>query len=965
MPQDLPSYQDLLKQLYSTQMQLQKVEEENVQLRQRLAVYEPKTEKEPSAMQLMSPQEKVALYMRLFRGRDDVFARRWHSRTTGKGGYQPVCRKEWDRIVCDKKKYKCTDCPNREFVPLTAEHIYQHLKGNDEECRDVVGVYAILKDNTCFFLCVDFDDKNCTHGYKDDVSAFVGVCREWNIPALIERSRSGNGAHVWILFEDKIPAIKARRLGNTILTEAMNRNGRLTFKSYDRFFPNQDRMPEGGFGNLVALPLQGKARREGNSLFVDDQFNPYEDQWEYLIHVQQMSESRVDEVLANHFQEQEFGELSKSSATKPWEVPMSVQITAKDFACAGLTIVKANQLYIPMQNLSSKVINHLKRIATFRNPEFYNKQAQRVSTYNIPRIISCAEVDDDYLVLPRGCDDAVKDFFDAYKAKVVVEDKTNGGTPIEAKFNGNLRADQQTAVNALLQHSNGVLSATTAFGKTVAAIAMIAKRGVNTLILVERQALIEQWKERLSQFLEVTYQHPAEQPKRGRKKQFYIFGSLSSAGDTRHGVIDVATMQSCLNEEGEGKPFLRDYGMVICDECHHAASVTFEMVLKHVCARYVYGLTATPIRRDGHQPIIFMQCGPIRYVADAKSQMEQQSFVRYLIPRFSTFRNLSEVELSLNETEHQLAEDASRNTLIVSDVRKALEEGRFPIILTKLTSHVSILAELLSEHCPNVITLVGSKTVKEKRLTMERLHSIPTEEPLVIVATGKYIGEGFDLARLDTLFLVSPISWEGVLRQYAGRLHRDYEGKQDVRIYDYVDANIPVCDRMYGKRIKGYASIGYRIMNPSTPTDLSDLFGSARLEEDAACGNGIIFDSKNYQKPMLTDILFAHHSIVISAPRLWLSKRSPILDALIEMRHRGVSITIFVKVETEHTSRLQNLAFSLKYDSKLSFSSIIIDKTIVWYGSANPLAYVTEDMNAIKLHDRDVAEGLLSELFKK
>ena len=693
----------------------------------------------------LSLEERVDLFMSLFKGREDVFARRWFSKTTGKAGYQPVCVNEWRRGVCDKKTYKCAECPNRHFAPLASQDIYRHLEGKDENCCDVVGLYAIMPDNNCSFLCTDFDDKSCKHGYKDDVLAFVGVCRDWQIPYAIERSRSGNGAHVWIFFEEPLPAFKARRLGNAILTEAMNRDGRMSFNSYDRFFPNQDRMPEGGFGNLVALPLQGQARKNLNSVFVDDDFLAYEDQWSFLYNIKKVREDSVDKLLNLHVNE-ELGALSTSSESKPWVTPSPQNITKADFYYT-LKIIKADKIYIPLKSVSAKVLNHLKRIAAFKNPEFYSKQALRLSTYSVPRIISCFDITDEYLAMPRGCENAILSFLNDNNVKYSITDETSQGKKISVTFTGKEREEQTYAINALLTYSNGVLHATTAFGKTVTAAAIIARKKVNTLILVHSKALLTQWHERLTEFLDIDFKELEEPKKRGRKKVFSPIGCLDSTCNTLHGVIDIALIQSCLDENGV-KPFVQDYGMVIVDECHHVSSITFEHVLKSIKAHTVYGLTATPIRKDGQQPIIFMQCGPIRFSADAKSQIAMQSFDRYLIPRFTSYRSITEDKQTITAMYQSLSEDTVRNDLIVKDICKVVDSGRTPILLTNRTSHVTLLAEKLKNTIPNVITLTGSGSTKEKREALQRLQAISPSEPLVIVATGKYVGEGKALTTL-------------------------------------------------------------------------------------------------------------------------------------------------------------------------------------------------------------------------
>ena len=914
------------------------------------AVYSPFTF--PSVK--LSIEERVAIFHSLFKGREDVFARRWFSRTTGKSGYQPVCINEWRRGVCDKKKFKCADCPNRHFAPLTYQDLYHHLEGRDENCCDVVGLYAIMPDNNCAFLCTDFDDKSCKHGYQDEVLAFVGVCKEWNIPYAIERSRSGNGAHVWIFFEEPIQAFKARRLGNAILTEAMRHNGRMSFNSYDRFFPNQDRMPEGGFGNLVALPLQGQARKRRNSVFVDDDFLVYKDQWAFLYHINKMKNKEVDMLLNLHVCE-EFGALTTSSESKPWVTPITQDISKSDFY-SEIEVTKADKIYIPLKAVSAKVLNHLKRIASFKNPEFYSKQALRLSTYSTPRIISCFDITDDYLAMPRGCEDAILSFLNENGVKYNIVDETNHGTPISVSFQGKEREEQQAAINALLMHNNGVLYATTAFGKTVTAAAIIARKMVSTLILVHSKALLAQWHERLTEFLSIDYVDPSMPKKRGRRKKFSTIGCLDSTSNSLHGIVDVALIQSCLDGDSV-KPFVENYGMVIVDECHHVSSVTFENVLKGVKAQTVYGLTATPIRKDGHQPIIFMQCGPIRFSADAKSQMIDQSFERYLIPRFTSYRSITDDKQSITTLYQLLSEDEIRNTLIVEDVCKAVETGRTPIILTNRTAHVTILAEKLRDKVKNVVTLTGTGSTKEKRETLQHLHEISKEEPLAIVATGKYVGEGFDYPRLDTLFLALPVSWKGLVAQYAGRLHRENDGKKDVRIYDYIDIHEPVCDNMYRKRLKGYASIGYKIISRHSPT----LFDNVQDIGIPVCKEQI-FNGGTFFRPYSSSIGDAKRSIVVSSPKLYRVERNVLVNQLSELAHIGIEVLIITTVSNPETEYLLQRGLSVRILPEVKLCTTIIDKSIVWYGAINALGYATEEDNVIKVVDDKLANELMKTL---
>lgn len=888
----------------------------------------------------LSTKEKVALFRSLFQGREDVFARRWHSMKDGREGYQPVCTNEWRQGVCDKKKYNCAACPNRQLLPLTDNDIYNHLKGDNAFCKDVVGVYAILSDDTCCFLCSDFDDKNCKHGYQKDVLAFISVCKDWGIPYSIERSRSGNGAHVWILFEHPIAAGKARKLGDAILTEAMNRDGKMSFKSYDRFFPNQDHLPEGGFGNLVALPLQGQAVRKGNSVFVDENFEMYPDQLQYLLSIRKMGESDVDALLQAHSNTQEpFGSLSKSSESKPWETPTPLAIAPSEFPKA-ITLVRANMLYIPLKDLPPKVVNHLKRIASFKNPEFFSHLGMHLSTYNIPRIISCAELSDEYLALPRGCEESTVEFFMSHEVKVTIEDKTNHGRPISVQFNGMLRNDQQEAVTEMLKHNTGVLSATTAFGKTVTAIEMIPQVHANTLILIHSKALLKQWIERLQQFLSINEEPQHKKYQRNDSPIGYLYSGKSAL----YGIIDIALIQSCISGN-EVKPFVRDYGMIIADECHHVSASGFEQVLKYANAQRVYGLTATPIRKDGHQPIIFMQCGAIRYNVDAQLQMSQQSFSRRLIPRFTPFRALTDEKQTYMQLIHDLAEDKLRNQLIVQDIAANLQESRTPLVLSHLTEHVETLAQMLSPVCDHVIVLIGSKSAKERRIAEEQLQSINPNEPMVILSTDKYMGEGFDYHRLDTLFMTLPISWKENVKQCVGRLHRDYEGKMEVRVYDYIDIRIPLGDVMYKRRMRGYKGVGYTVKNTNVHAEVDN--------------DNVFFNGSDMLQPFLADIANTQHSIVIACPQIKLFRHPIIAQRLMQRQTEGIEVLIFIGKEGSDEQKLRDAGLQVNIHSGLTLQCAIFDKSLYWYGDINYLGYISDTEDAMRIDNAEIANELL------
>ena len=948
-------YRELLLRYNELERENTRLSEENLQLRRQIGFTEIPVEnieipvtQAASVNKYSSSKEKIDLFRSLFRGREDVFARRWQSTTSGKSGYQPVCENEWAEGLCDKRKYKCANCPNRVLKPLADENIYKHLEGKDVLARDVIGIYPMLQDETCHFLCADFDDDS----FKKDISAFREICEELDIPVYVERSRSGNGAHAWIFFDTPVSAALARKLGSGILTKAMEKRGELSFKSYDRLFPNQDTMPDGGFGNLVALPLQGLARKSGNSVFVDEHFRPYKDQWAYLSIVKRLSTDTVEALIMSFGRDGELGKLVNDSDSKPWETKKNIKITHSDFPVM-LNIVRANMLYVSMTELSANAKNQLKRLAAFKNPDFYRAQAMRLPIYDKPRIICTADITDDYIAIPRGCEDALCNLLDEADVSYTIEDKTNVGESIPVLFNGELREEQQPATDALLDKNIGVLSATTAFGKTVVASYMIGQRKTNTLVLVHTQALMSQWKKSLETFLHFDITPPEEKKGRGRKKIWSPVGVLGAGKDTLHGIVDVAVMQSLVNGD-EVKELVRNYGMIIVDECHHVSAVNFEMILKYANAKYVYGLTATPTRQDGHHPIIFMQCGSIRYRVDAKEQAEKRSFEHYLVPRFTNTRYPSEGKPSITELYKKLSENDLRNNMIVSDIADALKNGRNPIILTERREHVALLAERLSCYCKNVIQLVGTASARERRETLERLESIPNDESVVIVATGKYVGEGFDYPRLDTLFLALPIAWKGKVAQYAGRLHRNYEGKTEVQIYDYVDIHIPVLERMYQKRVKSYSAIGYRIKLLSNANGIPDL----------------IYDGKSFYHGFCNDLQNAKSEVLIVSPFMRKSRITGLMKTLASIIESGVSITVVTRplenfkekereTVNECAEKLRENGVTVNYKSDFHQKFTVIDQSVVWYGSVNFLSFGTHEESIMRFENSDIASQLI------
>ncbi len=741
----------------------------------------PSTTRPDIDILVLSTQQKVGLFTRLFRGRDDIHAVRWQNKQ-GRSGYSVGCANEWQQGLCNKPKIKCGECCNRAFLPLNEQAIYDHLSG-----KSTIGLYPLSLDDQCWLLAVDFDKSD----WQQAVTAFRQACCAWGICCAIERSRSGDGAHVWIFFDQAITAKDARRFGFALLDKAMEHHAGLSFDSYDRLFPSQDSLPTGGFGNLIALPLQRSPRGSGNSVFIDEGFVVYPDQWVFLSSIQKTSVKQVNDCLA--LSDSVNADLGEDS--KPWERSLPVDKDIIDGCPEVIEIVLANRIYFPVDNFPQALLARLKRMASFSNPVFFKTQALRFSTHGIPRFICLAHIEQGYLSLPRGCFDDAVALLEQQNIRVSFDDKRRAGQKLRGlKFTGVLRKDQKKAVSEISRHDVGVLQAPPAFGKTVVAIGLIHKRKVNTLILVHSRALLDQWKERLMLFLTGA-----------------DIGIIGGGKRKASGQVDIATYQSLINRKDNSvDELLFQYGQIIIDECHHISAPNYEMLLGEVHAKYVVGVTATPERQDGHQPIIFMQAGPIRHIAKSSGQQkfEQRVITRALCHTPPLELTQSDTRLHIADVYRWLMNHKIRNQQIVDDIVSAVIDQRNPIVLTERRDHALLLGDLLGKKEVDFEILRGGMKVREREAVMAALESTQ-----VLIATGKYIGEGFDLPKLDTLFLALPISWKGSLAQYAGRIHRRVAGKEKVIIYDYVDYSLPMLQRMFQRRQKGYDALGYAVID--------------------------------------------------------------------------------------------------------------------------------------------------------
>lgn len=754
----------------------------------------PEAVHQPSAEGPATPEEKIALFLSLFRCRESVFPRLWENSRSGKKGYSPVCLNEWVRGICEKPRVKCAECFNQRFAPLDEEAVLAHLTG-----RQTIGTYAIREDNTCVFLAADFDGD----GWETDVTAYREAAESFGLDVAVERSRSGQGAHGWIFFTGPTPATLARRLGTLITTKASTLHAGMKLATYDRFFPNQDTLPDGGFGNLIALPLQKGPREQENTVFLDKSLRSISDQWGYLASIRRVAPNVLERLV-----ETIVGAV-KDESTEPHEnfalrfderVLDILPAAVTNGVFTGTIQVRRNaQIAIAAEGLPACLISAIKRLGTLANPVFYEKQRLRFPTYNIPRFIFCGALRPGVVVLPRGTLPQLKALVHKAGGKLKVSDERPVASKVEFSFAGELTSIQSEAVREVMEHDEGVLMAPPGAGKTVMACAIIAQRGTSTLVLVHRKTLLEQWRERIKTFLGL---------------EDSSISVLGQSGADPSASVTLGMLQTLTRGEFP-EALLAPYSHIVIDECHHVPAASIEAVIKKTPARFILGLTATPVRKDGLQKLLFLQCGPIRHniEIDGDPSVLRKLIVRDLLLR----RDPAESRLPIHLLWEAIVNSDERNKTIVADIVSAALEKRFSGVLSDRKEHLQHLEAMLKTSMPGdkgiIFRIDGSMNKKQRgALFSELQRRASAREPFILLATSSLLGEGFDLPELDTLFLAMPISFRGRIIQYAGRLHRRCKGKSEVRVYDYVETDNALTSHMHRKRLSAFRQMGYELV---------------------------------------------------------------------------------------------------------------------------------------------------------
>lgn len=871
-----------------------------------------------------SAEDKASFMLDLFNPRKDIFATRERNKD-GNIVYYPRCKNLWQdgcyRKNKDKNSLPCKDCPMNEKMGLIPDIIINgNFRNTSEYGKGAIGIYPLKPGNITRFVAIDLDEED----WKEAAKSILITARQLGIAMSVERSFSGNGAHLWTFFSEDIPAIEARKLAILLIDKTREYNSSLSMKSYDRLFPSQDALSEKGYGNLILLPLVASAVNRGCTLFLDDEFNPYplKEQIPYLSSLHRHSASEIQAFIRS-MEKEEFrlSNLSEEQMNPSWNkwIP---RISNEDII-QPLIIYRSTGLSFDKKALSPKAQETLRRIGTISNPLYYKELMKRDGHYTgIDSSIPLFEENSRVLKLPRGLYGIITGLFDSLKIQYIIEDHRISKTNLTATFTKKLKPYQEEAVDRTRKADCGIIAAPTGSGKTIMALAIIAEKKERTLIIVNSKALLEQWQQAIEESLIIETKPDQEISTRNHKTNYSPIGTLEgSKGNRMKGIIDIAMLQSLSSRIDDGESIVSKYGLIIVDECHHIAAEKFREVLRHMNARYVYGLSATPRRADGLERIVFAECGNTLFTYDAAKLAYSRGLAQYFIPRFlHTVLSDSHKHISFTEILNDIAIDKERNAIIAEDIAKAFYNGRFILVLTRRIEQNKEIGKYLWQR--NISNIILSSTMKQKEIN-GILHELKSSaNRTVLIATDKLLGEGIDIPLLDTLFLASPFMQESAIQQYAGRISRENEGKKNTLIYDYADFLIPRLSYMYLKRLSVYRKLGYV---PLTETDKPNT--------------EMLFDDISFIDTFISDIQNASKTIEIAASYIASSNiTNRILNVLSEALTKNVTVTIIHNERTENSSGFQSMAkriaeYGIKIESSNTVNNhAIIDGFICWYG---------------------------------
>ncbi len=892
-----------------------------------------------SNAETMISNQIIIRVMHYFAGNPNVYAQRFYNRKNNSSGYSPQCENLF-APDCPKslgQKQPCASCPYKKWKKLTISTVRNHILGKDPEAQDVIGIYVMHPDNTVRFIVFDFDDHDYDENSEkmtwiEEVNMIADIVKANGIDYRVERSRSGHGAHLWIFFSEPIEASMARRFGNGLISMTLQRYKKARFSFFDRLFPLQETLKENQLGNLIALPFQGQAMRNNNSVFIDELGNPLPRQLQSLFQVHRYSATEIQAYL-DQWKIKPTDTKGKNDVVLPWK--KQTKFNPADIN-GTLDITISNQIYIDTSNCKSRLVNQLKQLAVYKNVDFYRALRSGRSIHGKSRFIDLSDYEDPFLVLPRGCLDQLTELLELSDITYTVNDETCEGCPIDVEFKGELDAKQTDIINVLADYDTGIIVSPTATGKTVMGCALIGMLKVNTLVLVPTTSVMDAWCEELDNHLKCHLTNPSYLTKTGRKKQLKTFyGSYKDQKNHCGGIVDIAMISSMIHKDGTVFERLNDYGCIIVDECQHVAAQTYTEVIRHIDSKYLYGLTATKKRGDGLSKTLPLLLGPLRYEIKEIEKTRSQPHQVLVNPRFTRVLSLENdskyhytsmlVELSKNEL---------RNQQILKDIKACMADGKStPLVLSRFKEQIHWFYDRLKQDYDHVFILDGDTKVKERDEIIKTMKSLPLDQPMILLGTNSMIGEGFNFPRLDTLFMATPLSYDHVTTQNVGRINRIFDGKTKAMIYDYVDYHLPLFNAIYLKRLRLYHRNGYTILSNGHDHDESYSF---------------IYNSLNYESDLKKDFSNASKSVVmittLSDPdrnNIWMLPFNTMMD-------HGVTITILTTTDSLDNRLIQSfndLGISIKYIESTMTPCVIVDHETIWFGGLDLLG--TKQSNTI------------------